>query len=200
MELRKIKVRVKSITPLLMSKPTLVDPLHPATKAMKSITQKTRKSDADEEAKSEMEWFAALYANEKGEPVIPPQMFETSLREGAAKVRKSKEAVAGTIFPDEIKLQYKGPKTAEALHKDKRFVDRRRVVLKGITAPSVMRTRPIFTEWSAEFVIRYDPEIVSKEDVVAWFQTAGVRCGIGNWRPSAKHAGRFGRYTVEVVK
>ena len=55
----------------------------------------------------------------------------------------------------------------------------------------VMRTRPIFRNWQAEFEVLFDDEQVNQSDVVRAIVDAGRISGVGDFRP------KFGRFEVE---
>jgi hypothetical protein len=57
----------------------------------------------------------------------------------------------------------------------------------------VMRTRPIFREWSALVEMQYDPDVLNLREVEEIVVDAGKLVGIGDWRP--KH----GRFEAKVV-
>jgi len=57
----------------------------------------------------------------------------------------------------------------------------------------IMRTRPIFRNWSALAVIEYESSLLNLEQVDRWIQTAGVQVGICDWRP------RYGRFTAARI-
>jgi hypothetical protein len=54
----------------------------------------------------------------------------------------------------------------------------------------VIRTRPIFREWSAELVVKFLPSLLNEKDVRSFLVTAGEQIGLLDWRP------RFGRFSV----
>ena len=52
----------------------------------------------------------------------------------------------------------------------------------------VMRTRPVFRNWSCTAVAQYDPDVLNLRDIEEIAADAGKLVGLGDWRP--KH-GRF---------
>jgi hypothetical protein len=57
----------------------------------------------------------------------------------------------------------------------------------------VMRTRPIFRNWSINAIAQYDPDVLNLRDVEEIASDAGKLVGLGDWRP--KH----GRFEAEVM-
>jgi hypothetical protein len=57
----------------------------------------------------------------------------------------------------------------------------------------VMRTRPIFRNWSINAIAQYDPDVLNLRDVEEIATDAGKLVGLGDWRP--KH----GRFEAEVM-
>ncbi|MFA5376389.1 MAG: hypothetical protein WC455_11645 [Dehalococcoidia bacterium] len=61
-----------------------------------------------------------------------------------------------------------------------------------------IRYRGEFREWSATFIIRYNKNVISPEQIVNLFNTAGFAVGIGEWRPQKD--GSFGMNSVAKWK
>jgi hypothetical protein len=88
-------------------------------------------------------------------------------------------------------LIYDGPKTAEALWDNKEYVDYRNC---GVNGNTIMRTRPIFNQWSLKFQLLYDPEVIdSAATIKKWLEDAGRRRGMGD------HP-RMGRFIILEFK
>ena len=60
-----------------------------------------------------------------------------------------------------------------------------------------LRYRGEFKQWSTEFQIRFNPNILSKEQILNLFNMAGFSCGIGEWRP--QRDGSFGMFHVDMA-
>ena len=72
-------------------------------------------------------------------------------------------------------------------------IDRRRVLLQGKNG--VIRARPRFDEWCAEFTVEYDDLLLPKPEILIEIANdAGRRMGIGDFRPQKN--GPFGRFVV----
>jgi hypothetical protein len=71
-------------------------------------------------------------------------------------------------------------------------IDSRRAVVQG---NGIIRSRPKFEAWSADFDVLYDPDLITDEDIFkAVLTDAGNRIGIGDYRP--QKTGWFGRFNV----
>lgn len=188
--MKQLKVKIKGLSPLLMHSDRFANPLDKATKAHKELTGKRKKTDADHEAIAKSEWMGSLYYNESVGPYIPGQNLDATLQE-AAKLQKlgKKFKQAVMVLENEIPLQYKGPREPEALF-DAGFVDVRGV---KVAMAKLMRCRPKFNEWAAEFTVAYNEDVLNGEEVRKAIADAGALIGVCDYRP------RFGKFAAEVL-
>lgn len=186
-----ITLKLKSESPLLMQADTFVDPLNPLTKAHKEITSKRKKTDEDYEAIALSEMRSYAYHNEAMGVHIPAANFEASLRDAAKLNKLGLHVKRGIIVIDDAKLIYDGPQDPDVLARTRKFQYAKTVVVQRAR---LMRYRPIFNQWSCEFTISYDEEILNRDEVLSIAENAGKFSGIGTWRP------RFGRFSIEVVE
>lgn len=63
-----------------------------------------------------------------------------------------------------------------------------------------LRHRPEFREWSCDLDVSYNRKAVSVEQLLTMINYGGYHQGIGEWRPSSKKGGDFGRYRVTEAK
>lgn len=188
-----LKFRITGTAPLLMHNGRLADPLDEFTKKIKKISSKRNKTDADHLEMARIEWHGSLYLNEDGLPCIPSYVMEGPLtgRGGAAgKVKMRKQGEAGMFIQEDAVLEYEGPTSIDELWEDKQFRLRAKV---KIGQSSVMRTRPMFREWSAVIEIWYNPELLNPEAIVQWMDVAGDQVGLMDWRP------KYGRFVSEQL-
>ena len=183
------RFRITSACPLLMHNGRLIDPLDPHAKAIAQIAGKRRKTESDNLRLAELEYLGSLYL-QGGEPCLPAEMLEAALIKVAQSERRGPKAKAGLVVRDDLRLTYDGPKDPHALWADDRFRLRSAV---RIGASRIMRTRPMFPEWSAELVVDFIPALLNPQDVRSFVVTAGEQVGLGDWRP------RFGRFWTEDV-
>jgi hypothetical protein len=57
-----------------------------------------------------------------------------------------------------------------------------------------IRYRGEFPTWACEFVVRFNASVISAEQIVNLFNTAGFAIGVGEWRPQKE--GSFGMFSV----
>lgn len=183
-------VRITGTHPLKMHNSQLANPLHPITKRLKAVTAKRKKSDDDQIAIMEIEFEGGLYFDEKIGPYLPDRCIKATIIEGAKKTKSGKMANESLAIVEQmVKLEYDGPRTISGLWNEN-FRD---VSSVGVGMSRVMRTRPMFREWAAQFTILYDEKIINEADILIWLETAGTRTGIGDHRPD------FGKFSVKIV-
>lgn len=187
--MEQIELRVTGLSPLLMQADRLANPLDPVTVEHKKLTSKKKKTEEDHIAIARSEFIAALYLHKDAGVVIPGQNFDGSFRSAAAlrKLRTQWDR-ACLVVDDYAKLIYDGPRTPEALWNDRDFVDARSVVVSN---RRVIRYRPIFHRWACEITLSFDPEMLSRDEVMTTLHDAGRYIHIGTFRR------RFGRFTVD---
>jgi hypothetical protein len=186
MAIQQIEMTWKGSAPLILHNGQLSDPLSKWAKESKKISSKRAKTDADHEAMAKIEFLGSLYIY-KGAPCIPAENIEAALIDGAKKLRRGVDAKAGLFVMRHAEIIYDGPKNPEELWSTESF--RSRVSAK-IQKARIMRTRPIFNEWSILVHVEFEDELVNKADVLDFAFKAGSICGIGDWRP------RYGRFSV----
>jgi hypothetical protein len=135
-----------------------------------------------------IEFFAGLYMDHNG-PVLAARLLEAAVVEGARKSKSGKRAEAGVIVEKHASLIYNGPRTAKELFEDERF---RLAVPVRVIQAKVVRTRPIFEDWSASIEISYLEDILNPADLMGAVRAAGLLVGIGDWRP------RYGRFALQL--
>lgn len=189
MTIQKLEMKWIGVAPLIMHAGNLSDPLSKWSKAIKSITaKKNNKTDADHEEMSRLEFLGGLYMGNDG-PVVPADNVEACLVNGAMKKSCGPKAKAGIFVQEHSSLIYDGPRDAAELYLDERF--RSRVSAK-VQKNRVIRTRPIFQNWSIIVKLDFEDTLLNRSQVVDFAKIAGAIVGLGDWRP------RHGRFTVEV--
>jgi hypothetical protein len=156
-------------------------------KDIKKISSKRKKVDADHEMLGRLEFLGSLYLNDTG-PIIPAENIEAAIVEGAKKVRRGPDAKAGLFVLEHAQLEYNGPRNPDELWEDKSF--RCRAGVK-VQKSRVIRTRPIFRQWSVGVQIQYEDTVLNGSDVHEFLQKAGQLVGLGDWRP------RYGRFNIQ---
>lgn len=133
-----------------------------------------------------------IYFDSEGRPAIPSTYIINAMKNAAAEFqikgrgKKTYKKLVGAgliaIEPDMIPLN--APKGWK--------IDSRPVVVQKAR---IMRHRPLFPEWSAEFTIYYDEQQFTENIVKEILENAGAFVGIGDYRP--ERGGPFGRFKVE---
>lgn len=193
---QQLRVKLTSVSPLLMHNGRGANPLDEMTKKHRALTAKKGKTDADHEEIIRSEWEVSIHHSESAGPFLPASYIEGSVK-AAAKLEKLGKAFgqAVMVIEDQVPLQYKGPRDLDGMFKAK-FYDVRGVKNPGSQA-RIMRCRPKFNSWTCEFSLNYDDEIVNRDSVVRAVQAAGKRAGLGDYRP--EKGGRFGKFTAEIL-
>lgn len=174
------------LAPLIMHNGQTADPLNRYAKAMKEVSGKRKKTEADYAEMSRIEYIAGLYMDEAG-PVLPAIMIEATITAGARKSKTGKQAQAGVIVEKHARLDFDGPRTAPELFADDGF---RLSVPVRIGQQKIIRTRPIFHSWSSNIEVSYLSDVLNERDLVTAIRNAGSLCGFGDWRP------RYGRFCL----
>lgn len=189
--MKKLKMKLVGIRPLILHNERLANPMDPITRELKKLTGipgKQRTEDIIEQIRH-LEWRGGLYLDENGAPSVTDDMIAKVIIEGARKTKRGKQAEAG-VFVDKpyFPIKHDGPKTVEKLYEDERFVFYRTVVTNG---GRVMRARPRFPSWEVDVELSIDDAIINVGHVQDALSKAGETVGMGNWRP------RYGRFMVE---
>lgn len=184
----KVRYRLTGDSALLMHSGRLADPLSSVAKAMKQVTSKRVKTDADHERMATLEFAGALYLDSELGPFIPGENIEAAIYAAARKTKEGKLATSALFVPGKSKLEYEGPRDAKGLLAAGETF--RHCVPVGLNGKRVMRTRPIFRSWSAVAEIVFEDSILNPEQVDRWLHTAGVQIGLCDWRP------RYGRFNA----
>jgi hypothetical protein len=185
----KLRFRITGVSPLVMHNGQLANPLNRFAKDIKQISRKRNKTDADFEELARLEWLGALYLL-RGEPCLTGELIESCIVRGAATKKRSKQAKAGVLCLGAFPLQYGGPRDPLELWEHEEF---RLQVGVRVGGSRVIRTRPVFSQWSAEVEVRFNPSLLNAAEILEFLGAAGELEGVGDWRP------RFGRFEVQQV-
>lgn len=189
--MKKLHVTLNGTTPLIMHSPKCVNPLHPLAKQMKALTSKKKKTEADLEAISDLEWEAGAYWDDNIGLYIPNECLAATFLEGA-KMNKNGSTfqkyvqVVDSIAPLDIgEVQnYKKMKV------DPRFRDVRSVV---VSRARVIRTRPRFNTWRCKFDIMYVEDKIDLDVISLAIENAGNYVGLCEMRKLG-----YGRYAAAI--
>lgn len=204
--MKQVAFQIEGIAPLFLHNSQAASPLSQFSKAMKKITAKRKKTEEDHEALALIEWASGMYGTEPGEvtvdgasvrikgfgvPCIPSDNLERMLVDAATKQKLGKVFKAAVFVDGDTPIKYAGPKTVEKLFGDPQWIDSR---LSKVGQATVLRTRPIFHEWSLEFNVNFLPSELEESQVRDAVDTASRIIGLGDWRP------KYGRFIVKSAE
>jgi len=188
MSQQSLKFHIEGIAPLLMHNGQLANPLNPLVKEMKTLTGQRKKTDEVHLALSRLEFRAGLYLNSKGEVIITSDVLESCLIEGAKKSKLGKQFKSAVAIHEDSILNYGKKLTVDELwERSAEFADVRGV---KVGTSRVMRTRPIFRNWSLKFTALYDDEQINAENLLQAVTDAGTQVGLCDYRP------KYGRFQI----
>lgn len=188
MSLKKITFHLTGAAPLLMHNGALADPLSEGAKAMKQLTGKRGKTDADHEQMALVEWTYSTYQNSAGRLVLPSDCIEAAFLNAARKLKLGKQAQAGAFCMEHAPLAFDG----DTLTMKELWERGKNRFTKGVRVgqAKVMRTRFIIEDWTADVSLQYDDKMMNEEQAQQIMKIAGEQIGLCDWRP------KFGRFQV----
>ena len=156
------------------------------------MTGKRSKTEADHKELSRLEFESGLYADEKGKLIIPSRVLEALMISGSKKFKEGPLSKSGAFIEKDSRLTFKDQNLdAKDLFKKDEYILRLPV---KVGQASLMRTRPIFKDWSIDLTITYFPDVCDPDQIIRWFQRAGEVIGLCDYRP------RYGRFSVSITK
>lgn len=182
-----VQYKLQSSAPMLMHNGQTADPLNKFSKAIKQISSKRKKTDADLEEMAHLEFLAGLYIGEDG-PIVPAYVIDALVINAAKKLRDGPTAKSGCFCNGPAKLEYDGPRDAEKLWEDEDF---HFSAIVRVQSARISRMRPIFNDWSCVITLNYEDTLLNVSRLDDWMHIAGTQVGVGDWRP------QYGRFTVE---
>jgi len=193
-EYQHVTCRIRGLCPQLMNNGRKANPMDEYAMAIKAILSTRKRGGVLTEDQAlevmHLEFIGALYVDDQGRPCWPGENLESMMLSAAKKQRRGDDCKIGLLVDGNWPVIYDGPKTAEALWKDKRF---RKICMARNKGVPVTKCRPIFTQWELEFVVSFDPDVLDASVIGAWATIAGQRIGLSDWRP------KFGRFEVVSV-
>ena len=184
---QEIRLRLIGVAPLLMRSGRLADPLDPHSIALQRSTSKRLKTIADHQMIARLEWRGSLWLAE-GRPCVPAEAVEAALVAAGKTLRCGSLVRSAVVVSESPALSYVGPESVEDLYEAGGFVHRCGV---RIGTKRLMRTRPMFSDWSLVVSLSYLPPLIDGDTLLEIATLAGRLVGLGDFRP------RFGRFRVE---
>jgi len=182
--------KLTGAVPIILHNGRTANPLDPWSKALKAISSKRKKTDADHEEMARIEWYASLYQDKQGHIILPGMLIEAAFQNGAKKHKLGTTAKASLFVDQHSRLEFDGMElTADELWERG---DNTLTVACRVQTSKVMRTRFVAEEWSATVTVTYEDTLLNLAQVVDIIDATGSQVGLGTWRP--KH----GRFFAEI--
>lgn len=181
---------------LLMHNGQTADPRNRYSKAMKEISGKRKKTDADLDELARIEFLAGLYLNSDS-IVLPDHVIEAALVGGAKKQKMGPTCKMAVFVEEPAVLDFAGNPgyiNEDSLQQMWEGGEHHLTAGVKVGMAKVMRTRPHLKDWSATISVSYEEDLINRQSVIEFAQDAGRQVGLCDWRP--KH----GRFQVEVVE
>jgi hypothetical protein len=142
---------------------------------------------------AEVEAEAGCYRMEDGSLAIKGEAFRGSIlgAAGAWKVKRAtmKSRLSHIVVIEDL-VQLVDSNDGKPL--TSYIIDSRRAIIMG---KGIVRRRPRFDRWGAQFTVEYDPVLVAEPKLIVDIcADAGGRIGVGDFRPARN--GWFGRYDI----
>jgi hypothetical protein len=175
--MKTVNVTIEGLTPLIVNK------FHEeaATEATSGVHSRKEKLSPEDDARSR------LYIK-NDVTVLPSENIRQSIIEAAKRHKIGRRSavtdVAASIYVLPFELVISG-----AWH-----VDTRAVVIPA-TGGRILRHRPMFEEWSIDFALQVDTDLIDLKLIEVIVSDAGKLVGLGDFRPARK--GPYGRFIVE---
>lgn len=192
--LNTVQISICGESPLICHNGQTADPRNTYAKALKAISSKRKKTDSDHDEMARIEWLAGLYQF-GNDLVLPDFVLEASLINGAKKSKRGPQVKCGLFVTKHASLRFPGkPETIDKKTLGELFSkgENTHSCLVRVGTSRVVRTRPIFREWSAEAVLHFDPDVLNFRDVEEIVADAGRLVGVGDMRP------KFGRFSAGI--
>lgn len=196
MTIRYLSASFSGINPLLQNNPQTVDRFNPYAKAMKRINdKKTRRTDDDYLELKNIEVRSKIYWDDDTGIYVPANWVSAAIAASSFKtVKISKADIRSAVFTDsdKLRLTYRGMskvKTPDDIVKNDDF--RLDMTLKQGQV-RIVKSVPIFHEWSFSCSLEYDDEIIDADSMSTVINRVAKYGGFGDFRPT------FGRATVEI--
>ncbi len=207
MALQQLKIKLTGAASLILHNGWLANPLGKFSRAIKEITSKKNKTEADHILIANLEWLACWYyedgqiefalssnevvAGDHGELILPREVLWAMLVNGAKKNKLGMQFKSGVFVERDAPLEFNGKADMASMMADANF---RIVTLEKVGTAKVVRTRPYIKQWSVTFIATYDDTVVNKSHIEQSLDMGGRLVGLCERRPS------YGRFTYEILK
>lgn len=190
--MKKIKFKIEGIQPLMLNNPQTVNPFNEYTIALKPLSAKRKKTEDDYMELYRLQFVSSLYIK-GGVYIIPGDHFLRSICTAAKEQKLGKKFEQSLYVVDDCVLDFPEKNlTPDELYKERSHVDIRDTVIQGRSR--IPSCRAIFSKWNTTIEFWYDETQLDERDIVAIFDIAGRRYGVGTYRKC------YGRYETKIIK
>lgn len=184
-----IKVGITGISPLLLHRITMEE----MERSNNPVSVRANGKDSPREAAA-----VRLYLGQDGKtPVIPqPNLFRCIVdagiyfKNGKSKITTAKSSlVPACVGIEELEFPIKSKHDWQTDS---------RPVCNPSTGGRMLCHRPRFDDWTISFTLTLDESMLPEKVLREMLDAAGLRVGIGAWRPARK--GPFGKFRVDSWK
>lgn len=179
-------------TPLITHNERLADPLDPFQRAIREISKKRNKTDADHEEIARVEWHGGLYTDPpipdisqvNGQVVgVPAWNVIRCLQDGARRHKRGADVLRG-VHPIQqfVPITFAGftGQDVTGLWVGGEHSIRKTV---GVQRARTMRTRPMYTDWQGSLDVEVDPTVFDLDQLAVIWREAGIYAGLCEMRP-----------------
>lgn len=191
------RITVQGESPLIMHSSAGLDPGHPLAIEISTLARKkgSNRTEADDARIKECETLLSLWLDE-GRPAVPVHAIRSTIENAARKLKQGPDVREGLLVT-ESDFHYDTAKYGSDL--DKLGMTTQFTVPVVVQRNRIMRTRAKFDlDWTVEFVVQVDEELVDERKLKQWVEIAGQRIGFGDWRPAK--SGHYGRFSLQSVE
>lgn len=191
-----LNCHIRGIVPTIMANGAMADPTYYWAKVARDIKKGVKRGEVMTETQAS-NYYHALFVGQlyllkdNAIPYWPAENVEGMIRRGAMKSKKGPVAKICLTVDENFPLIYDGPKDADGLWGDERFVFKSRIGGKNGTT---INCRCRFPQWEFKFSFLLDTEQADPSEVRRWIEDAGSYVGLSAWTP--KH-GRFEVVSLE---
>ena len=208
MSIRTLQVTVNGTAGLLCSNVAYSDPLGEFQPMKAFFTDKKGKAKTDgvHRAVRTLDWLFSGYWRNEGtvavdeaenavgfedcaNPYLPGANFQRCLRNAATKWKLGKDTLRAIVVTNNPDIDYDGPKDAVMMFNSRSP----KFQLCSFTGRGVWVNRLYIPDWSAQFELTLDDEIMGTDQLRRIANMAGKSEGLGTWRP------RYGRFQVTDI-
>ncbi len=184
-----LRFKIRGINQIRLNNPQSADPMNRYAIALKTFTNVhvSRRNEEHYVNMRNLEFESKLYwNNELGVYVPSSWLMEAIAKESFAKIKLAKAKVRSAVFPASLKfkLNYEGMDRVhqkEDLIRDESF---RATELIKQGQVRIVKVFPQFNNWSIDFELEYDENIITEDDMRIILEQATMYNGFGDFRPT----------------